>query len=135
MSQIIKGDNKKIVQKKTQENLECNCRVKTECPLNGNCRKKSMIHKCTATTCNSKKVYLGLTEGEFKKQRYYNHVKSFKNEFYANSTTLPSYVWEMKKRKNVAPALKNRENIFQYNKKVFFLPPREISDHYLSISG
>ena len=79
MSQIIKGHNKKIVQKETQETLECNCRVKTDCPLNGDCRKESVIYKCTATTCNSKKVYLGLTEGEFKKQRYYDHVKSFKN--------------------------------------------------------
>ena len=45
-----------------------------------------------------------MTEQEFKKQRYYCHVKSFKNEFYANSTTLPSYVWEFKKRNNVTPA-------------------------------
>ena len=105
MSQIIKGHNKKIVQKETQETLECNCRVKTDCPLNGDCRKESVICKCTATTCNSKNVNLGLTEGEFKKQRYYAHVKSFKNEFYTNSTTLSSYVWEMKKRKNVAPAI------------------------------
>ena len=44
-------------------------------------------------------------EEKFKKQRYHDHVKSFKNEFCANSTTLTSYVWEMKKRKNVAPAL------------------------------
>ena len=46
-----------------------------------------------------------MTEGELKKQRYYHHVKSFKNEFYANSTTLSSYVWEMEKRKNVTSAL------------------------------
>ena len=64
-----------------------------------------MICKYTTTTCSSRKVYLGLTEGEFKKERYYDHVKSFKNEFYANSTTLFSYVWEMKERKNVAPTL------------------------------
>ena len=105
MSQIIKGHNKKIVQKETQETLECNCRVKTDCLLNGDCRKESVIYKCTATTCNSKKVYLGLTEGEFTKQRHYDHVKSFKNRFYANSTTLSSYAWEMKKRKNVTPVL------------------------------
>ena len=105
MSQIIKGHNKKILLKEIQETLECNCRTKTDCPLNGDCRKESIIYKCTATTCNLEKLYLGLTEGEFKKQRYYDHVKSFKNEFYANSTTLSSYVWEMKKRKNVAPAL------------------------------
>ena len=80
-------------------------RVQTDCPLNIDYRKESVVYKCTATTCNSKKLYLGLTVGEFKKQRYYDHVKSFKNEFYANSTTLSSYVWEMKTRKNLAPAL------------------------------
>ena len=105
MSQIIKGHNKKIVQKETQETLECNCRVKTDCPLNGDCRKESVICKCTAAACNSKKVDLELTEGELKKQRYYDQVKSFKNEFYANSTTLSSYIREIKKRKNVAPPL------------------------------
>ena len=46
-----------------------------------------------------------MTEGEFKKQRYYDLIKSFKNEFNANNTTPSSYVWEMKKSKNVALAL------------------------------
>ena len=140
MSQIIKGHNKKIAQKETQETLQCNCRVKTDCPLNGDCRKESVIYKCTAITCNSKKVYLGLTEGEFKKQRYYDHVISFKNEFYVNTTTLWSYLWQMKKKKrcNTSSYMgshTNCESIFQYNKKEFFMPPRETSDHYLSISG
>ena len=79
--------------------LDCNCRVKTHCPRNGDCRKESVICKCTATTFNSKKVYRGLTEGVFKKERYYEHVKFFKNEFGGNSTTFSSYIWEMKKRK------------------------------------
>ena len=105
MSQKIKGHNKTIVQKETQEALDCNSRIKTVCPLNGDCRKQSVMCKCTATTCDSKKVYLRLTEGEFKKQRYYDHLKPFRNEFYANSTTFLSYVWEMKNRKNVRPAL------------------------------
>ena len=105
MSQIIKRHNKKIAQKETQETLQCNCRVKTECPLNGDSRRESVIYKCTATTCNWKKVYLGLTEGELKKQRHYDHVKSFENEFYANSTTISCYVWKMKKRENVAQDL------------------------------
>ena len=93
-----------------------------------------------AITCDSKKVYLGLTEGEFKKQRYYDHVKSFKNEFYANSTTLSSHVWEMTEKEKCNTSfymgsLANCKSIFQYKKKVFFMPPRETSDHYLSISG
>ena len=58
------------------------------------------ICKGTATTCDSNKVYLG----EFKKQRYYDHVKFFRNEFYGNNTTLSSYIWEIKKKKkNVTP--------------------------------
>ena len=32
MSQIIKGHDKKIIQKEKQETLGCNCRVKTDCP-------------------------------------------------------------------------------------------------------
>ena len=64
MSQIIK-----IFQKETQETLDCNCRVKIDCLLNGDRRKKSVIYKYTATTYDSKKVYLGLTEGEFKLNR------------------------------------------------------------------
>ena len=43
MSQTIKEHNQKIVQKETQETLECNCRVKTEFPLSGDCRKESVI--------------------------------------------------------------------------------------------
>ena len=45
-----------------------------------------------------------MTEGEFKKESYYDHVKSFRNKFYANSTTLSSYIWEIKNRKYVTPA-------------------------------
>ena len=88
-----------------QETLDFNCRVKADCSLNVNCRKESVIYKCTATTCEMKKVSLGLTEGEFKKQRYYDHIKSFGNDFYANSTTLLRYLWEMKNGKNATPAL------------------------------
>ena len=79
-----------------------------------------MIYKCTATTFDPKKVYLGLTEGEFKKESYYYHVKSFRNKFYANSTTLSSYIWEIKNRKYVTPAhgksyeLQNRKKDVSY---------------------
>ena len=65
MSQVIKGHNKKIFSKETQD---CNCRVKTDCPLNRGCRKESVIYKCTGKTCDSKKVYLGLTDESLKKR-------------------------------------------------------------------
>ena len=50
VSQIIKGHNKKVSQIKRHHQLECNCRIKTECPLNGDCRKEDVIYKCTVLT-------------------------------------------------------------------------------------
>ena len=67
---------------------------------------EDVIYKCTAlTTFQLKKIYPGLAEGEFKKQRYYNHTQSFRNENYSNSTTLSSYVWKIKKTKKETPTL------------------------------
>ena len=66
----------KGTQIKRYHQLECNCRIKTEFTLNGDCRKEDVIYKCTAlTTFQPKKVYLGLAEVEFKKERYYNHTQ------------------------------------------------------------
>ena len=48
-----------------------------------------------STTNEPDKVYIGLTEGEWKK-RYYNHTQSFRTKRYANSTTLSSYVRDVK---------------------------------------
>ena len=58
-----------------------------------------------------------MTERELKKKRGTTILSNLKSEFYASSTILSSYVWEMKKRKNVTPALilgslKNCESIF-----------------------
>ena len=80
------------------DQLECNYCIKNECPLNGNCQKEDV-------TLQPRKVYFGLTEGEFKKPRYYNHTQSFRNENYLNSTTLSSFIWKMKKKKKKTPRL------------------------------
>ena len=62
-----------------------------------------MIYNCTAlTTFKPKKVHLGLEKSEFKKQKY-NLTKSFRNENYANSTALSSYVSKMKKTEKETP--------------------------------
>ena len=102
----MKGHNKEVTQAKRHHQLECNCHIKTKCPLNGDCWKEDVMYKCTTlTTSQPKKVYLGLAEGKFKKQRYYNHTQSFRKENYSNSTTLSSYVWKIKKRKKETPTL------------------------------
>ena len=90
MSQIIKGRNKKIVKKETQDTLECNCKVETDCPLNVDCRKESVIYKCTAATCNLEKVCLGLTKAELKNRGIITMSNLLKTNFMP--TVLPSQV-------------------------------------------
>ena len=92
MANIIKGHSNKLTNTKIRQQLACSCRVKSDCPLNGDCRKESIVYKCTACTIRLlKKVYLGLTEGEFK-TCYCNHAKSFRTKRYPNGSTLSSYV-------------------------------------------
>ena len=87
----IKGHNNKLTNTIVRQQLACNCRVKSDCPLNGDCRKESIAYKCTACTIRQlKEVHLGLTEGEFK-TRYYKHSKSFRTK---------SYVWKVKTNQN-----------------------------------
>ena len=45
ISQIIKGHNKKVTQIKKHHQLQCNCRIKTECALNGYYQKEAVIYK------------------------------------------------------------------------------------------
>ena len=74
MQQLIKKHSNFIQNKKNNTTLSCNCRDKNECPLNGNCRTENVVYESTSLTkTNVKKVYLGVSEGEFKKNRYYNH--------------------------------------------------------------
>ena len=137
MSQIIKGHNKKIVQKETQETLECNCRVKTDCPLNCDCRKESVIYNVQQQPVTRIKFVLDWLSS--KNRGFMTMSNLLKTSFMP--TVVPSEViygkWK-KKKCNTSPYmgnLTNYESIFQYNKKVLFMPLQESSDHYLSISG
>ena len=105
VSSIISSHNKKMSTKKEDDVLTCNCRDKTNCPLDGQCRTQSVIYKCEVTAENlPKKVYIGLTEKEFK-LRFNGHKQSFNNEKYKNSTTLSTYVWSLKAN-NILPSFK-----------------------------
>ena len=106
MGTIIKSHNSKLVSLPGQQQQGCNRRIKNDCPLNGNCRRSSVIYKCDVTTPNhAKKTYIGLTEKEFK-TRWNNHKQSLSNRKYQNSTSLSSYVWDLKDNHNVVPHLK-----------------------------
>ena len=105
MGRIIKTHNKKLTTTKTTEILDCNCRSKQNCPLNGLCRSSSVIYKCIASVPNKPdKVYIGLTEGEWKK-RHSGHKTSFKHKKHSNSTALSTYVWDIKEKQKIDPIL------------------------------
>ena len=68
MSSMIKSHNKKVIKKGVKELRSCNCRVKSECPLDAQCQVTDIIYKCTVLSPNiPNKVYLGTAEGDFKK--------------------------------------------------------------------
>ena len=90
LQQLIKKHNSVIENMKNEITFRCNCRDKNGCPLNGT---ESVIYKRTSLTKDDvKKVYLGVSEGKFKKNRCYNHQQSFQNENYKNSITLSTYL-------------------------------------------
>ena len=60
MSSMIKYHNKKVIKEDAKETKSCNCRVKSECPLNGQCQVTDIIYKCTVLSPDKpNKVYLG----------------------------------------------------------------------------
>ena len=72
--QIVKGHYKKVTQIKRLI-ITNNSDNKSDCPVNGGCMKENVMDKCPAlTTFPPKKVYLGLLDGEFKNQGYYNQI-------------------------------------------------------------
>ena len=74
--------------------------MKTECPLNSDCREEDVIYECTALTIfQPKKVYLGFAEGEFKRQRFYNHTQSFETRTIRTAHLSPVMFEKYRKQK------------------------------------
>ena len=99
ISTIISSHNKNILKAKHNNNPSCNCRVKTDCPLDNKCSLKNTIYEATVTNNENDEVkyYMGAAETTFK-VRYSNHKKDFNHEQYEKSTALSKYVWELKRQ-------------------------------------
>ena len=67
----------------------CNCKNKTECPLEGSCLTKNIIYKAQVFTTNDNdmKEYIGMTATTFK-ERYRKHKSEINNKRHANDTEL-----------------------------------------------
>ena len=81
------------------ENNECNCRIKDNCPLQGNCLTKNIVYKAEVIPKDEEetKEYIGMTATTFK-ERYRNHKRStcINNERHATDTELSKHVWKLK---------------------------------------
>ena len=92
--QVLKNRNPSQIPSKS-----CNCRIKSECPLDGNCLVRSVVGtkpRLQATMgIKVVKDYMGKTAGPFK-LRYSNHLKSLNNERYSTGPELSKYAWGLK---------------------------------------
>ena len=98
LKQNIDGHIKSILHKKIVPPRSCNnCRVKTECPMSGNCLKESVAYQAIISTedHHPPQTYVGLTENSFK-TRYLNPKSSFANANKRNNTELSKYIWCLK---------------------------------------
>lgn len=87
-------------EKNRQTEPRCNCRNKTNCPLNGQCLSSNIIYMAEITTENQprpKMYYIGASKTQWK-DRLYNHRCSFNQRDYKNKTTLSKYIWELKEK-------------------------------------
>ena len=96
----ISNHNRRVLKNQNPSQIpskSCNCRIKSKCPLNGNCLVRSVVYKAQITSDNGKVVknYIGMTAGPFK-LRYSNHLKSLNNERYSTETELSKYAWGLK---------------------------------------
>ena len=90
VSRLIKSHNKKVTTPILKKSLICNCRKNNDCPMDntGQCRTKSVVYKCVASVTNKPdKVYIGLTEEEFK-ERHYGHKTSLTRKEASKTTNL-----------------------------------------------
>ena len=101
---IISSHNKKILssnaavtsstEQSAQPSKTCNCRRKPECPLEGNCLQQNVIYQATVSTDTTTESYIGLATNF--KERYRNHLTSFRHANRRNETELSKHVWTLK---------------------------------------
>ena len=80
-----------------QSEFGCNCRSKTNCPLDNKCLTPKIVYQANARndTNDEKKFYLGFSETPFK-ECFRNHKNEFTHKKYRNSTEFLKCKWQLK---------------------------------------
>ena len=76
--------------------------------MQNKCLAPNIIYEATVTNNIDivEKIYFGLFETSFK-ERYHDHIRSFRLQSYSKDTELSKYVWELK-NENKIPFIKWR---------------------------
>ena len=96
MKSIISSHNKHVLSNAnapTPQPDTCNCRKKSDCPLDGKCLQTNVIYQATVTIETATETYVGLATNF--KERYRNHKTSFRHSKRRNETELSKYVWNL----------------------------------------
>ena len=110
MDKIVSSHNKKLLAVDDADQLQpkkCSCpkAEKMNCPLDNECLSTEIVYQADVSSNDgAMKHYIGLTAPTFK-QRLYSHRKMFKNREYEHSTTLSTYIWQLKD-KNIQYSIK-----------------------------
>ena len=97
----ISSHNKKIINSGNETNVKtCDCRNKSNCPLDKKCLTNKIVYKPEIEINDginelSAKVYFGISETEFN-SRYNNHTMSFRNRTHENDIEISKYIWSLK---------------------------------------
>ena len=97
MNNVTRKHNSKIMKNPAPSTTKtCNCRRKTDCPMDGNCFSECLIYKASVST-TANKYYYGTCENT-SKERFNNHNCSSRNKFREKNTELSKYVWKLKEK-------------------------------------
>ena len=101
---IIDSHNHKLLTNKEQHSTQdqlnklCNCRSKTDCPLQEKCLLSAIIYQAKVSTQVGEESCIGLTETIFK-ARYNNHKVSFTHQEKRKSPEVSKHIWQLNESK------------------------------------
>ena len=98
---LINSHNKKITHENEGMIRLCNCRTKTNYPVENKCCHTNVIYQASITASNNTtKLYIGYTKINFK-SRFNEHKASFPKDNgkkLKNNTQLANYLWSLKEK-------------------------------------
>ena len=136
MKQIVTGHNTHIIETNKQEKEQTNTKTcscpkakKKSCILGGKCILEGIVYQATVkeSKTNITETYIGLTADPFK-NRYGNHLKSFRHKKYISDSELSKHIWKLKdenKSYTISWKIIDRGKSFNPNTKICQLCTRE----------